>query len=119
MKMCITAQGDSEDAQVDPRFGRCAYFCFYDTDTGEFSFERNGFTHATGGVGVQSSQHMVTRGVSAIVTGQVGPNAYRALQAAEIPVYTGAQGTVSEAVRQYESGELEAAVGPSNRGHVG
>jgi predicted Fe-Mo cluster-binding NifX family protein len=119
MKVCITAKIDSETAPVDPRFGRCAYFCFYDTESGEFSFEENTFTHAMGGVGVQTSQYMVTKGVSAVVTGQVGPNAYRALSAAEIPVYTGADGnTVAESVEKFGNGELEATGGPTNRGHV-
>ncbi len=118
MKICITAKGDTEDARVDPRFGRCAYFCFYDTESGEYSFEENGFTHETGGVGVQASQHMLSREVDAVLTGQVGPNAYKALDAAEISVYTGASGSVAEAVRQFTDGSLEAAVGPSNDGHV-
>lgn len=118
MKVCITSQGSTEEAEVDPRFGRCGYFCFYDTEEDTYSFEKNSFTHATGGVGVQASQHLVTEGVSALITGQVGPNAYRVLEAAEIPVYTGVKGTVAEAAAQYKSGNLEAAAGPTNSGHI-
>ncbi|MGM0674205.1 MAG: NifB/NifX family molybdenum-iron cluster-binding protein [Spirochaetota bacterium] len=118
MKVCITAQEATEEAGVDPRFGRCAHFCFYDTEEGTYTFENNSFTHETGGVGVQASQHLVTKGVSALLTGEVGPNAFKVLEAAEIPVYTGITGTVAEAVAQYRSGNLEAAARPTNRGHI-
>jgi predicted Fe-Mo cluster-binding NifX family protein len=107
------------DSPVDPRFGRSDYFCFYDTDTGELRCEENGFTHEHGGVGVQASQYMADQSVSVILTGQVGPNAYRALEAAEIPVYTGATGTVAEALEEYRAGSLRAATEPSNSGHAG
>ena len=118
MKVCITSKGEETNAQVDPRFGRCAYFCFYDTETGEFTFEQNTFTHARGGVGVQASQHMVNQEVSAVITGQIGPNAYQALEAGGIRMYTGAKGTVADTVEQFNRGEFESANGPTNEGHM-
>jgi len=33
MKICITTQGFDLKSLVVPRFGRCAYFIFYDLDT--------------------------------------------------------------------------------------
>jgi predicted Fe-Mo cluster-binding NifX family protein len=36
MKVCITSQGDTLEASVDPRFGRCQYFIFIDTETDSF-----------------------------------------------------------------------------------
>ena len=33
MKVVVTAQGNSLDALVDPRFGRAAWFLVVDTDT--------------------------------------------------------------------------------------
>lgn len=118
MKVCITSKGEDKNAQIDPRFGRCAYFCFYDTETGEFSFEKNTFTHAHGGVGVQASQHMANSEVAAVITGQVGPNAYQALEAAGVTIHTGVEGTVADAVEKLSNGELESASGPSNDGHM-
>ncbi len=118
MKVCISSKSNESSAQVDPRFGRCAYFCFYDTETGEFTFEKNTFTHAREGVGVQASGHMVKNEVSVVVTGQIGPNAYQALEAGGVRIYTGAKGTVADAVESFNRGEFELANGPSNSGHM-
>ena len=38
MKIAVSATGPDLDAEVDPRFGRCAYFAVGDTDTMEFEF---------------------------------------------------------------------------------
>ena len=33
MKVVVTAQGQDLEAMVDPRFGRCQYFLFIDTES--------------------------------------------------------------------------------------
>ena len=113
MKICITSQGDNLDAQVDPRFGRCPYFIIVDTDTSGFEAIQNPNVSGTGGVGVQSGQLMSEKQVKAVLTGNVGPNAFRTLQAADIDVITGISGSVKEAIEKYKSGELKPADDPS------
>jgi len=113
MKICITSQGDSMDAQVDPRFGRCPYFIIADTDTPEFEIIQNPNVTGTGGVGIQSGQLMSERKVEAVLTGNVGPNAFRTLETAGISVITGVSGSVQDAVGKYKKGELKQAGDPS------
>ena len=113
MKVCVTSQGETLDSQVDPRFGRCPYFVIVDTDTLEFKAVRNPGVEAMGGAGVQSGQLMAAQKVKAVLTGNVGPNAFQTLHAAEIEVITGLSGTVKEAVEKYKKGELKPIQGPS------
>ncbi|MCG2720887.1 MAG: NifB/NifX family molybdenum-iron cluster-binding protein [Thermodesulfovibrionales bacterium] len=113
MKICVTAQGDNLDAPVDPRFGRCQYFVIVDTDTIEFEAIKNPNIDASGGAGIQSGQIMADRQVKAVVTGNVGPNAFETLNAAGISVITGASGNVRQAMEKYKKGELKPTQGPT------
>ncbi|MBD3378963.1 MAG: dinitrogenase iron-molybdenum cofactor biosynthesis protein [Candidatus Omnitrophica bacterium] len=119
MKICVTSEGSSADAAIDPRFGRCAYFAIADTETGEIEFLPNGNRDGMGGVGVRSGQLMAEKGVKAVLTGNVGPNAFDTLKAGGISVYTGLSGKVSEAVEKFTRGGLETGEGPSVDPHHG
>ncbi len=113
MKICVTSQGDSLDSQVDPRFGRCQYFIIVDTKSFEFEAIQNSSIDAMGGAGIQSGGFVAGKQIKAVLTGNVGPNAFQTLQAAGIDVITGVSGSVKEAVEKYNKGELKPTQGPS------
>ena len=113
MKICVTSQGDNLDSQVDPRFGRCQYFIIADTETLEFEAIENPNISAMGGAGIQSAQLVAGKQVKAVVTGNVGPNAFQTLQAGGVEVVTDASGSVKEAVEKYKKGESKPVEGPS------
>ena len=119
MKICITSQGDNLDAQVDPRFGRCPYFVFVDTDSEEIEALENPNKEGTGGAGIRSGQLMSEKQVKAVLTGNVGPNAFQTLQAGEIEVITGVSGKVKEAIEKYKKGEFKSTQDPSVDSHFG
>ena len=113
MKICITSKGKSLDAQVDPRFGRCQNFIFFDTETGNFETVENGNVQSHGGAGIQSGQLVASKGINAVLTGNIGPNAHQVLSAAGITVYTGVSGTVKEAIDCYKEGKYKAVDAPT------
>jgi len=106
MKVCVTASGSGLDDPIDPRFGRCQYFAFLDTETMDFESVANASMALGGGAGIQAAQFVANKEVKAVLTGQVGPKAYDVLAAAGIEIVTGASGTVREAVERYKRGEL-------------
>jgi len=109
MKICVTSNGPTMDASVDPRFGRCQYFVFVDSETMEHEAMPNPGIGASSGAGIQAAQTIADKGVGVVITGQVGPNAIQTLGAANISIVTGASGTISDAIEQYKSGRLQAA----------
>jgi predicted Fe-Mo cluster-binding NifX family protein len=113
MKICVTSEGGDLDSKVDPRFGRCQYFIIVDTDTLEFEPVGNPNIESMGGAGIQSAQLVASKQAKAVVTGNVGPNAFQTLQASGIEVFTGASGTVKEAIEKYKKGEFKANSSPS------
>ncbi|MCK4459470.1 MAG: DUF5320 family protein [Methanosarcinales archaeon] len=113
MKMCVTSTGPSLDAPVDPRFGRCQYFVIVDSETMEYEAMPNPSVGASGGAGIQAAQTVAGKGVGAVVTGNLGPNAVQTLTAAGITMVTGASGTVRDAVEQYKSGGLSQTTSPT------
>jgi len=112
-KICVTSEGNNLDSKVDPRFGRCQYFIIVDIDTMKLEAMNNPNIDSMGGAGIQSGQLIAEKQVKAVLTGNVGPNAFQTLQAAGVDVITGITGTVKEAVDKYKKGELKSTQGPS------
>ncbi|MDH4222285.1 MAG: NifB/NifX family molybdenum-iron cluster-binding protein [candidate division Zixibacteria bacterium] len=119
MKVAITSQGDNLNAQVDTRFGRCAYFVIVDLEERKIEAVPNPASDATGGAGPQAAQAIADKGVGAVITGNVGPNAFQTLRAANIKIYQGAFGTVQETLTKYEIGELQELSNSSVSSHFG
>ncbi|MDI6754591.1 MAG: NifB/NifX family molybdenum-iron cluster-binding protein [Thermodesulfobacteriota bacterium] len=120
MKICITSTGPGLDSEMDPRFGRCQYFLFVDLETLGCEAVENPNIGAAGGAGIQSAQLVANKGVEALITGQVGPNAFTTLQAAGIKILTGASGKVREVLDKYQKGQISSsAQGPTVQAHFG
>jgi len=113
VKICVTSEGHDLDSKVDPRFGRCSYFIFVDTDTGKYETVKNPNLEETGGVGIRSGKLVVEKGVEAVISGNIGPNAFQALSAAKVKTYTVSSGTIREVVEKFKRGEFEESNSPT------
>lgn len=107
MKICVSSNGGSGDSVLDPRFGRAAYFIIADTETMELESIENLAAASGGGAGITSGQLMVDKGIAAVITGNVGPNAMNVLKAANIEIYRGKPVAVKENIEKFKEGLLE------------
>ena len=119
MKIAVTAKSNNLESEVDPRFGRCSYFLIVDTDTMDFDSISNESAMASGGAGIQAAQTIAGKDVKAVLTGNVGPNAFQTLSASGIKVFVGVSGTIKESVEKYNNGELKEIEAPSVGSHSG
>lgn len=119
MKVAVTSEGQTLDSMVDPRFGRAKYFLLVDTETGEFeSVDNTQNLNAAQGAGIQSGQNVANLGVAGIITGNVGPKAFRTLNAAEIKVFLcPEQMPVQAAMDQLKAGKLQPVEQANVQGH--
>ncbi len=118
MKIAITATGKDISNNLDPRFGRAKYFIVVDTDTNESAAHDNTQNlNAAQGAGIQTTETVVGLGVEAVITGNVGPKAFRVLKAAGIKVYLCGEMTVAQAVRSFREGRLKETTAANVEGH--
>lgn len=119
MKIVVSSTGPELASATDPRFGRCSYFVVVETESMEAKSYSNESRTAMGGAGIQAGQFVASLGVQAVITGNVGPNAARVLSAAGVKVYTGAAGTVQEAVKNFSAGQLNQTATATVSAHAG
>jgi predicted Fe-Mo cluster-binding NifX family protein len=74
---------------------------------------------AGGGAGIQAAQFVVERGAEAVVSGNVGPNAFAVFESAGVPVYLFGGGSVREAVEACKEGRLSRAGTANVQAHAG
>ena len=107
MRIAVSAKGMDLTSQVDPRFGRAAYFIVYDTDSEDFEVLQNqDNVNAAQGAGIQTAEKISGKGVDVIVSGSVGPKAAEVLKAAGVKSVQWSDGTVSQAIEMLKNGAL-------------
>ena len=119
MKICVTSIGNNIDSDVDPRFGRCKYFLIIDTDSMNVNPISNESMMASGGAGIQAAQMVAKTGAKTVITGNIGPNAFQTLKAADIKIITGVNGKIKDVVERFNQGKLEEIDSPSVGSHFG
>ncbi|MGC8913731.1 MAG: NifB/NifX family molybdenum-iron cluster-binding protein [Thermoplasmata archaeon] len=115
MKIACSSTGDTIEAMLDPRFGRCAYFVIATVENGKIVSTTtlpNLFANAMGGAGIQAAQAVVNQGADVVISGNIGPNALQVLQGSGIEIVTGIYGiSVKDAIERYLKGELKTTLG--------
>ena len=118
MKIAITAQGKELSSEIDLRFGRAKWLILVDTETGDFQAHDNAVNlNAAQGAGIQTGRNVANLGVDAVITGNVGPNAFKTLNAANVKIFLAEKQTVQDAVDSFKAGELKEIDQANVEGH--
>ena len=118
MKIAISATGKDIESLLDMRFGRCDFFQIHDSEGGEFKVVENKGQSSEEGAGIVASQQLVDENVDVIITGSLGPNAFKIIEKAEIRSYKCGNISIKNALDKLKNGELEeiTTAGPSHNG---
>ncbi len=118
MKIAISTNGLTRDSLLEQRFGRCNYFQIYDTEDKSFKvIENHGFS-ASGGAGIASANQLIDRGISVIITGSLGPNAFEIIEEAKIQAYKCNSLSIDEVIEKYNNDELEEINSCGSKHHI-
>jgi predicted Fe-Mo cluster-binding NifX family protein len=118
MKIAFTTSGTSLESPLDPRFGRAPRFLLYDPEEkAVVVIDNTPALNAAQGAGIQAAEAIVKAGASGLVTGHVGPKAFRVLSAAGIAVYLTDAATVADALGRWREGKLAPARSADVEGH--
>ncbi len=118
MKIAISAAGKNNESLLDIRFGRCEYFQIHDTESGEVKILENKGQNSSGGAGIVSANQLIDEKVEVIITGNLGPNAFKLIQKAGTKAYKCGNIAISSVLEKYNKGELEEIkmFGPAHHG---
>ena len=120
MKIAISAKGLELTSEVDKRFGRAEFFVIIDSENrGDFYGIENEAKNALGGAGGEAVRILAKENVEIILTGEVGPKAFQALDGFEIKAFRGVNGTVQNAIDDWNEGKLQEVAIPSAKSHTG
>jgi predicted Fe-Mo cluster-binding NifX family protein len=118
-KIAISAEGPSLDEALDSRFGRAAGFVVVDPQTLDFTYLDNGAAQTMAqGAGIQAAEIVAKSGAEAVLTGFVGPKAFRVLQTAGIQVAHNLDNmTVRRAIELFANNAVDWARQPNRGSH--
>lgn len=110
MLLLISVQQPDINSLVDVRFGRTTWFLLYDTETNQWQTLENPGWNNRGGAGVAAAQFAADQRANAVISGDFGPNAVSALQAAGIQMIRFPQSGLTGAVvvEMFQQGKLSA-----------
>ncbi len=118
MKIAITSTDGTLDGMVDERFGRAKKIIIVDVDANnQETIDNAPNMNAAQGAGIQTAQNIVQTGAKAVISGHLGPNAFRVVSAAGIDVFTTSNMTVRDALEAYKNGKLPKLAGADVEGH--
>ena len=107
MNILITSQANHKNALVDERFGRCDYYCIYNTNEKDFIFHNNLSKSANQGAGVSFSQKVLESNIDVILTGKIGPKALDILASSNINAFEVNNMNIEKAIQAYQNKTLK------------
>ncbi len=110
MRVAITSMGRDLESLVSPSFGQSPFILVVDIDESTKNYDvaeviQNTYLYS-GGRGVMLAQLLLGKNISALITGNVGGNAYTLLKQNGIRILNGVGLTVRNAIEKFLRNEL-------------
>lgn len=114
MTLLIAADNPTPDAKTSKRFGHAKFYLLVD-ENGNILETLKGPDESEP---MTIFDHIPHRKIDGVITGNIGPGAFRKLSLQRIPVYICRNMTAKEAVKKVVSGEIAPADNPTMKKSV-
>ena len=109
MKIAISSNGKSLDANVSEVFGRCPYFIIVEIDGKKIlktEAMENASAKQAGATGISAAQAIAEKEVTAVIAGNIGPRALDVFRQFGIEAFQG-KGIAKEALQKFLDKKLD------------
>ena len=118
VSIAVTSMDGSIEGMVDERFGRSRKIIVFDNEKQTFEVVDNTVNmNSAQGAGIQTARNVAKTAAQVVISGHLGPNAFRVLEAAGIEAYSASNMTVREALARFKEGALTKLAGADVEGH--
>jgi len=101
MIVAIAANENHIKAIVDPHFGRCDWYCLYNTETRKSSFIENPVRHNQDKAGCEAADFLIDMGIRIAIAGRFGSKVVEVFRKNNVQmVIPETQKTVKEIINQ-------------------
>lgn len=102
--MAIASSENKTPSLVDPHFGRCTWYCLYDTSGGDWRFVENPFRDDSGHAGCDAVDFLAEQGISMLVAGRFGSRVVERCRSLQIQmIIPGNNPTIQQIIQQFKT----------------
>jgi predicted Fe-Mo cluster-binding NifX family protein len=116
-RIAVASCGGRLDSKIGP-LARCTHFVIFEGSPENFKVVECRSKGAANEKGPSAAENIAGMGVGTVITGTIGPRAYKILRDAGISVKAGCSGTVAEAVKKCAAGKLKECMGATYAGRI-
>jgi predicted Fe-Mo cluster-binding NifX family protein len=84
MIIAIAASENHLKSKIDPHFGRCDWYCIYDTESHKDSFIENTFRYQLEKAGTDAAELLIRQGVIMVIAGRFGSKVINIFKASKV-----------------------------------
>ncbi|NLX46742.1 MAG: hypothetical protein GXY70_01015 [Euryarchaeota archaeon] len=117
-RMAVTSTGDDLDGKIAP-MARSSFFIIFEGSPENHLVMENLIKKAGSESGIKAAAELAKQDVDIVITGTIGPKAFKQLEAAGVKVHAGCEGKVSDILDKCLKGKLPICKKATYSGYLG
>jgi len=116
--MAVTSRGDDLQGEIAP-MARSTFFIIFEGDPTHHLVMENLVKKAGSESGLKVASELAKQDVDIVITGTIGPMAFKKLEAAGVKVHAGCEGKVADVLEKCMKGKLPICKKATYGGYLG